>query len=275
MRASGIHLRRLLVPIFVVGILLSLFSLILNLRIIPYSYHEQRKILKQMGTQNPTALLEAGAFINAFKDQVIFIYRIEGNKLYNIRIYQPQKDGKMTRTITAKEGEFTRVPGEDKIKLKLMNGTSDEPDLENPNNFYKLRFNTFFRTLDLSKKLEKVEKKPKGMTLEEINDKIAEYKQLGIDTVPLVIEYHRKLSWSFSVLIFILLGFPIAVVTHRRAKTANIALAILCAAAYYLLTLACEALAIEQVTPIAITMWMPNIIGITIAGVLNYKLCAS
>ncbi|MDP8264102.1 MAG: LptF/LptG family permease [Candidatus Aceula lacicola] len=276
MRANGIRLRKLLWPVFVLGLILSLFSIILNIRIIPHAYHQQRKLLKEVGTKNPTALLEAGTFIKDFKDQILFIYRIEGNKMYNVRIYQPQPDGKMTRTITAKEGEFTQVPGENKIKLKLINGTSDEPDLENPNNFYKLKFNTFFRTLDLSQTdNKKIDKKPKGMTLEEVTDKIKEMDSLGIDTTPLKIEFHRKLAWAFSVLVFMMLGFPIAVVTHRREKTANVALAMLCAASYYLLTLGCEALCIQKIAPIGITMWMPNIIGATIASILNYRLCVS
>lgn len=275
-RANGIHLRRLLAPTLTVALILSLFAIILNTQLVPYAYQKQRELLKEVGTKNPTALLEAGTFINDFKDQILFIYRIEGNKLYNVRIYQPQPNGKMTRTITAKEGEFTQIPGENKIKLKLINGTTDEPDLENPNNFYKLRFNTFFRTLDMTADSDKkVEKKPKGMSLKEVEERIKELKALGIDATPLIIEFHRKLSWSFSVLIFIMLGLPIAVVTHRREKTANIALALLCAAAYYLLTLGCEALCVQKITPIAITMWFPDIVGALIALILNYRLCVS
>ncbi|MCX5681625.1 MAG: LptF/LptG family permease, partial [Candidatus Omnitrophica bacterium] len=275
-RANGIHLRKLLMPALTIGVLLSLFALILNTRVIPYAYQKQRELLKEVGTKNPTALLEAGAFITDFKDQILFIYRIDGNRLYNIHIYQPQPDGKMTRTISANEGEFTEVPGENKIKLKLIDGTSDEPDLENPNNFYKLKFKTFFRTLDLMAASNKnVEKKPKSMPLDEIKDNIRDLRRQGIDATPLLIEFHRKISWSFSVLIFIMIGLPIAVVTHRREKTANIALALLCAAAYYLLTLGCEALCVQKIIPVAITMWIPNIIGAVIASILNYRLCVS
>ncbi len=275
LRASGIHLRKLLTPTLTVAIILSLFAVILNTQLVPHAYQKQRELIKEVGTKNPTALLEAGSFITDFKDQILFIYRIDGNKLYNVRIYQPQPNGKMTRTITANEGEFTQIPGENKIKLKLINGTTDEPDLENPNNFYKLRFNTFFRTLDLmAANDKKVDKKPKGMTLKEVNDKIREFKALGVDTTPLVIEFHRKLSWSFSVLIFIMLGLPIAVVTHRREKTANIAMALLCAGGYYVLTLACEGLCVKN-APIALTMWVPNTVGALLALNLNYRLCVS
>jgi len=276
MRATGVHLNKLLYPLLMLGVILSVFTLILNDRIIPYAHHEQRKLLKDVGARNPTALLEAGTFINAFEGQILFIYKIEGNHFYNIRIYQPQSDG-LTRTIIAKEGEFTPVPGENKIKLKLMNGTSDEPNFDNPSNFYKLNFKNYFMTLDLSggDSGQNIEKKPKSMSLDELRKKMEEMQRLFVDISPLITEYHRKISWSFSVLIFIALGFPLAVITHRREKTANIAIAILCAALYYLLSLGCEALSVQHFSPPALTMWVPNILGGLTALFLNYRLCVS
>jgi lipopolysaccharide export system permease protein len=90
MRASGILLRRLFIPLCVVGVILSLLMFILNNRVIPYAHHEQRKLLKDLGTKNPTALLEPGVFIHAFDGQILFIHRVEDNRMYNITIYQPQ-----------------------------------------------------------------------------------------------------------------------------------------------------------------------------------------
>ncbi len=130
-------------------------------------------------------------------------------------------------------------------------------------------------TLDLNASDQKLEKKPKGMTLRELRGKIKEFTALSIDTSPYIAEYHRKISWSFSAFIFILLGFPIAVITHRREKTANLALAGLCAASYYLLSLGCEALSVQHITPPAITMWIPNMATLFIAAILNYRLCTS
>ncbi|MCA9407362.1 MAG: LptF/LptG family permease [Candidatus Omnitrophica bacterium] len=273
LRASGVHLGKLLIPLFIVGVIISLFAVVLNERIIPYAHYEQQKTLKNLGVSNPTALLEAGVFINSFDSQVLFIHKIDGNQLYNITIYHPQADGP-TRTIIAKCGEFTPVPGEDKIKLKLMDGTSDEPNLENPDNFYKLNFKNYFMTLDLSNKKEKIEKKPKGMTLKELKDEIIRLERLLVDTNRLQTEYLRKITWSFSSLIFIMLGFPIAVITHRREKSANIVLAIFCAAFYYLITLGCEALSIKAIIRPEIIMWLPNAIAGLAAIILNIK-CVS
>ena len=131
-------------------------------------------------------------------------------------------------------------------------------------------------TLDLSASDEKnLEKKPKSMSLKELEEKIQELQALSVDTSPLITEYHRKITWSFSALVFILLGFPIAVITHRREKTANLALAFVCAAAYYLLSLGCEALSIQHISSPAITMWAPNILTGLIAFFMNYRLCTS
>lgn len=90
---------------------------ILNDRVIPHAYTQQHAILKETGFQNPGALLEAGTFINAFEGHIIFIYRLDGNKMHNVRIYQPQPDGKPTRTIIAQEGEFASSPDNNMIKL--------------------------------------------------------------------------------------------------------------------------------------------------------------
>jgi lipopolysaccharide export system permease protein len=274
MRASGIYLRKLLAPLFMLGVILSLCVYILNDRVIPQAYSAQYGILQDTGTQNPTALLEAGSFINAFEKYIIFIYRIENERMFGIRIYQPQPN-KSTRTIIAQEGEFVKVPGQDKLMIKLINGTSDEPDLKNPNNFYKLNFQNSFITLDLSKKQNKADKKPKAMTLKELETKILEYEKMSINTSPLVTEYHRRISWSLTPLLFILLGFPFAVITHKRAKSANLLFALLFAAPYYILSLACQAMATQNTLDPALCMWIPTMIGGLIVIILNWKLCAS
>jgi len=112
------------------------------------------------------------------------------------------------------------------------------------------------------------------MTFDELKTEIDKLERLFVDSTRLRTEYHRKITWSFASLVFILLGFPIAVMTHRREKSANIFLAIFCAACYYLLSLGCEALSIEKFAPVALIMWIPNtVIGI-IALFLNYK-CVS
>jgi lipopolysaccharide export system permease protein len=273
-RASGIYLLKLLMPLLAVGIVFSFFLFILTDRIIPYAYHEQRVMLKTLGSRNPTALLEPGVFITSFEKQILFIHRIDDNKFFNITIYQPQANGKPTRTITAKRGEFSPVPGKDQIILKLIDGTSDEPDLQNPNNFYKLNFQTFFMTLDLSAENKKeITKKPKGMSLSQIVKERQRLEKLLVKTSAFETEYWRKITWAFSPLIFILLAFPVSIITNKRDKRAkNVFIVILLAVTYYLFSLGCEALSLQEVAPAGIILWVPNLIGFIAAVIFNFRL---
>jgi lipopolysaccharide export system permease protein len=272
MRASGIHLLRLLSPLGLVGIALCLVVYLLNDRIIPQAYDAQTHILQKTGSQDPSAMLEPGSFINAFDKYIVFIYRMDGDLLYGVRIYEPQPN-KPTKTIIAQQGEFVHVPGKDQLMLKLLNGTSDEPDLSNPNNFYKLNFQTSFITMDLSKKKNMAEKKSKAMTLRELHHKIKALRKMSIDPSPLIAEYHRRLAWSLSPLIFILLGFPFAAITHHRAKSANLLYALLLAAPYYILSLACQGMASQNVLSPIFLMWLPNAVALLVAIYLNWRLC--
>ena len=271
-RASGIHLMRLLIPLVFVGFALCLVVYYLNDRVIPDAFDAQTRILQETSSQDPSAMLEPGSFINAFDKYIIFIYRMEGDLLYGVRIYQPSPN-KPTRTIIAQEGEFVHVPGKAQLMLKLLNGTSDEPDLQNPNNFYKLNFQQSFITMDLSQKKVKTEKKSRAMTLRELSAKIAKLRKMAIDPTPLIAEYHRRVAWSLSPLVFILLGFPFAAITNRRAKSANLLYALLFAAPYYILSLACQGMATQNTLNPIVMMWTPDVLGLLVAFFFNWKLC--
>jgi lipopolysaccharide export system permease protein len=274
-KTSGVNLFTLILPLLVVGIILSLVLVIFNDRVVPYSHYAARKTLVEIGIKNPAAALEPGVFINSFEKYVLFIYRIEQNKLINLRIYEPQGDNKPTRIIVAKRGEFISIPEQKIVKLKLIDGTSDEPDPENPNNFYKLNFKAYFMTLNLARAQNKnqVEKKPKDMTIQELKQEIQKLKKEGIDPAPLLTQIHEKIALAFSCFVFILLGSSLAVITHRREKSINFGIAFLIVGVYYLLLMGSEAFSLDGRVDPKIAMWLPNIILGTIGAVLTYRLC--
>ena len=275
-KASGVNIFSLIVPLLIVGLIFSLVLVVFNDRVIPYAHYASRKTLMEVGAKNPAAALEPGVFINSFQKYILFIYRIDENKLSNVRIYEPQGEGKPTRTIIARKGEFLAIPEKNMVKLKLMDGSSDEPDPENPSNFYKLNFKTYFMSLNLSDGQNKgtIEKKPKDMTIQELNNEITKLKKEGIDPMPLLTEIHEKIALAFSCLVFILLGCPLAIITRRREKTINFGIAFIIVGIYYLLLIGSEALSLQGYITPEIAMWLPNII-LGIAGIiLTYRLCA-
>ncbi|MCX5703896.1 MAG: LptF/LptG family permease [Candidatus Omnitrophica bacterium] len=278
-RASGINLFSLILPLLMVGIILSLGLVIFNDRAASYAHYAYRKTLIEVGVKNPTAALEEGVFINSFQKYILFIYHVDQkkNRLGNVRIYEPQGEDKPTRTIVAKAGEFIAVPEKNSIKLKLMDGTSDEPDPGKPTNFYKLNFKTYFMNLSLAQgqDKDKVEKKSKEMTIQELNAELSKLKKEGIDATPLIIEINEKIALAFSCFVFMLLGAPLAIITRRREKSINIGIAILVMVVYYPLLIGCEALGIQGNVNPQLAIWAPNILFTIIGSILTFKLCAS
>lgn len=275
-KASGVNIFRLILPLLTVGLILSLSLVIFNDRVIPYAHYASRKTLIEVGIKNPTAALEPGVFINSFEKYILFIYRIDQNKLTNVRIYEPQGENKPTRTIVAKRGEFIAIPEKKVVKLKLMEGTSDEADPQNPANFYKLNFKTYFMTLNLAQTQDKdkIEKKPKDMSIQELRKEIQKIKKEGIDPTPLLIEINEKASLAFSCLAFIILGIPLAVITRRREKTINFGIVFVIVGLYYLMLMGSEAVSLQGHINPAIAMWMPNILLGVIGAFLTFRLCA-
>ncbi|MBU0503911.1 MAG: LptF/LptG family permease [Candidatus Omnitrophota bacterium] len=275
-KASGINLLTLIIPLLIISLILSLILVVFNDRVIPYAHFATRKTLVEVGIKNPTAALEPGVFINSFEKYILFIYSIEQNKLHNVRIYEPQGEDKPTRIIVAKKGEFIAMPEKNILKLKLMDGTSDEPDPNNPSNFYKLNFKTYFMSLNLSQMQDKnkVAKKAKDMTINELEIETARLKKDGIDPTPLTVEIHKKLSLAFSCFVFILVGIPLAIITRRREKSLNFGIAFLIVGIYYLLLISAEALSLRGVLNPGLAMWLPDIIFGLIGSILTFRICA-
>jgi lipopolysaccharide export system permease protein len=268
-RSSGINIYKLSFPLVIIGLLLSLLSIVLNNNVIPSMHFESRKIIKNIGIKTPAAYLEPGTFIKSFKGYIIFIHEISGNKLKGVRIYQPQNEHS-TRTIIAERGEFITLDNQNAVKLKLINGTSDEPNPKNPINFYKLNFKTYYLTLNIDESIASsgyTEKKPKEMNFQEIKNEIKKLGKYHVDTLSLITEFHRKISISFASLIFIIIGIPLGIFTRRGEKTIQFAIALGVIVTYYLLMALSMALSLKGVWSPGVWIYLPNII-IGTAGII-------
>jgi lipopolysaccharide export system permease protein len=270
-RTSGIKITQIAWPFFTIGLIVSLFALLLNDHILPRAHFASRKVVVQVGKKNPAAYLEPGTFIKAFKNHIIFIYDIQQNKMQHIRIYVTEPD-RPTRTIIAEQGEFEQLPDKSGIRLKLTNGTSDEPDIDNPGNFYKLNFNTYYINLKFSGNYKNTElsPKPEEMTIGELKNQIALLEKQGIKYNPLSVEVHKRIAFSFAPLVFVIIAFPLGIITHRREKSIGFGLSLLILVMYYIMLVASETMALKEILSPPLISWMPNIITFLI-GVYLFR----
>lgn len=261
-KASGISLLKVTRPLFFLVFILSLFSFILSDQIASTTHYQYRKLLMQIGIENPAAALEEGTFIKKFKKFVIFIYEIDKNKLRGIRIYQPQ-EGKPTRTITAQKGELISIPEKGVIKLRLIQGTSDEPDPKDPSKFYTLNFKTYDFPLNISDmdSSREIGKKPKDMSIQELRHEIEQLGDEGIRTTfPLSAEIHNKIALSFSSLAFLLIGIPLGITAKRSNKSVSFGISLFLMTIYWVLLIGGKAVAQKGLMPAFMALQLSNLV---------------
>ena len=265
LRASGINFWRLAAPCICVAVIGSLFLVVLNDRILPAAHMASRRMLKELGLKRPTAYLEPGTFIKDFPPYILFIYGIDGAQLSKIRIYEPQPN-QPTRTIVAERGEFVPLPELGQVRLKLIDGSTDEADRQNPAIIYKAYFKTYYITLNITNASDKgaLAKKPKEMSFTELREEIRHLNAQQIDPTPLWLEYHKKVAQSLSPIAFILIGLPMALLARRGDRLIGFALSLAVFITYYLMLLGANALSLKGLLTPQVAMWIPNaVVGLT------------
>ena len=268
MRASGVAPIRLVWPIIVAGLLISLLLLVINDRVVPESHLAFRRQLKAIGVQRPAAYIEEGTFIKEFPPYVIFVYQVLGQKLDNVRIYEPQPNGP-TRTIIAERGEFEPLPDRRGVQLKLSDGTVDEWDPLHPGSFYKVTFTTYAMMLRSDQaNPSTLEKKLKELTFKELRRESRRVQADGIDPRPIRLELHRKMAASFAPLVFMLFGLALGLRLHHQERLISFVWVLSAFIGYYLGTIGMNAMVLKGWVPPWLAMWTPNLLGGMVGSLL-------
>lgn len=268
MKAAGVNIFQVMLPVIVICFILSLIMLFLNDQVLPKAQFAYRKAVKELVIKKPTAYLEEGRFIKDFKGYIVLINKINGDKLEGVTIYQPQKN-QPTRTIIAEKGEVRTTDDGKRIIIRLYNGTSDEPSPEDPDAFYKLDFKTFeLPPIGLTKEIHKLNKKIKDLTLDELlgrmdKDNPALKREKSLMT-KLRTEFHKKISFSFACLFLSLVGLPLAIITRRGEPIISFSLAMAVIAIYYVLFVLMKTIALETPIPSSLALWFPNVLMLVI-----------
>lgn len=264
MRASGIHLFRVMLPIMACAFLLSLLALFLVDQIQPKAEYYSRQIIRGMVLKRPTAYIEPRRFIKDFKDYILWVNEVKGNRLEGVTIFQSQ-GAKPTRTIMAEWGEVVPSQDEESFSLKLYNGTSDEPNPDDPSVLYKLNFKTFLLPdITIGKESTGKGKKTREMSIDELMYQLEHnpdiQKASAADQRKIRAEIHKKVSFSMASLVFVLIGLPAAVITRRGEAVVSFSIAGGVVALYYILFVWGTTMAVQGVMPIWISIWLPNFI---------------
>ena len=264
MRASGIGLPMLTYPVFVLGFLLSILSLYLNTTVIPINTFAMRKLRYEFSLKDPSLLLEPGKSVKLL-DYDISVQGKKGNLLKSILINQYEKN-QLTRTVVAESASFISLDEDKGFILKLKNGTLEEYDRKNPQISTHTTFNELEYSLDLKamyNEHKNVQKRLCEMTAPEL---IKERRILLREGAPaeeiseVNTEFQERLSLGVACLVFVFIGIPMAIQTHRGSKSIGMAMSLVLLFFFYIFILYAEGVADCPGRYPHLVVWLPNVL---------------
>ncbi|MDI6640956.1 MAG: LptF/LptG family permease [Elusimicrobiota bacterium] len=269
LKASGINYFRFVYQSLLIGLILCIILCYANMSIIPELHTEFRRMYFSIIKKEPIAKFSRKTFID-IGDYKIYINEIDKkrNILKGVCIY---KLGLEPKRIFARRGsvDFSK---EKKIVFELFDGIMQSGNLQDPESLTHFAFKNYVVTIpyQVEDTLKEI-KTLREFTGKELLKEIKKYQMQNLPTNYLQTEYYLRLSISFAVLSFVLVGLPLAVRIHRSSRTIALGLSVLIIGVYYFLLIGSITIAESAVLPAGLVMWIPNIVFFSVGILFTIK----
>jgi lipopolysaccharide export system permease protein len=283
-RSAGISLTSLVVPVIALAVLMTGVCAWFNLQISPQARVAYKRILDEQMV-NLASFIPEGRYVDFSENFVLYVSKIRGNHLNNIRFYQFEK-GKKILDVFARSGQLARDESANSIRLllhearvlTLISGlesfaaeiTSGEKKTETQDDDTPTAFQEEwlplhldeYETEDIPLKMARDEDSVSisDMTLSQMLEGLKTTRAQGLDTRPYVKEIHHQTAFSFACISFILVAIPLSLKTQRRETNISLGLALIVLLVYYSFFILGDAL-VETSDPalnLWILFWIPN-----------------
>jgi lipopolysaccharide export system permease protein len=262
LKASGISLYQLFIPVSIVSICAYLLTALLVLYGLPWGNRGFRATLYLIAQSKADIEIKERVFNDMFDGLVVYVDKvpIRGKKMEGILIYDERERGEST-TVFAKEGFLANNPKSQEVILRLLNGDIHRVDHHN-NVYQKVHFQTYDIKLELAKAFTAIGKKlkDKEMSIDDIKEKMEERRRRGEETASLEIEVHKRYAFPFACIVFGLIGVPMGIQPRRSGRSYGFVFTLLIILAYYLSLTAFEITAVRFKLPPFLAGWGPNLL---------------
>jgi lipopolysaccharide export system permease protein len=271
LKAAGLSLYQIAVPIAGFALLVFVLSLFLSLYARPWGNSALKSAIFDLARTRASVGLKEHVFNDEFKGLVIYVEEIEppGTNLLRILISDRRQPGE-ENTVVAKRGTLVAHEGTRSVNLRLFDGVIFT-SRANEQGYHKTDFSTYDVNLNLGEALgqmEMREREPSELPLTELRARIAEGQASGEPARAEQVELVRRYSVPFAALVFAVLGVPLGLQPVRAVRSRGLAVSLVIILSYYLMLSAAETLATQGKAPIVLALWTPNIVLATIGVVL-------
>lgn len=265
MKAGGVSLYRITIPLFIFALLISLFSFLGNEYLVPLTNQKTRYLLSAKVRKEEQTSLFKNYKLWYHSDRNIFNIQLLDEKerrLKGITLYQFDDQFRCLRRVDAREAKWTDG------KWKYYQGAIR--DFEEGGAIQTV----FFTEMEISlpeswEAFQRIERKAGEMSYTELRNYIQKIQASGYDSTRYRTDLYAKLSYPFLNLIMILIGIPFALKTGRSGGVAlSIGISVMIGFAYGVTFYIFLSFGKSGVLPPLVAAWTPTLI-FGLAGVLT------
>ena len=275
MKTSGISLYRIITPVLVVTVLISIGLFAFDESYLPSANRRQEallSIIKDKPAQTfsrPDRQWISGQTNNAGEPSRIFYYQrfdAETNKFANLTVFEFDPAGfTLQRRIFATSATWDPHVN----NWVFVNGWQRTFAGETISSYQPFTVATFPEIKEQPTYFKKEYIPSQEMSYAELSDYIADLKQSGFETKRLSVQLNKKIAYPLITLVMAILAIPFALSMGKKGSLTGIATAISLAIVYYVVALVFESLGNVNTLPAVLAAWTPDLLfGITGAYLL-------
>lgn len=277
MRAAGLSIYRISVPILWVVLIGVSLALWVNLYYGPKAKSEFRMGLTQEVHSNPLRFIQANTFIKDFPGYIIFLGKRAGRDIEDFWIWELDEQKKVRLFIKAKEGKLIFDSESEDFLLTLYNGSGEKKKDHNPEDTQNNSLLTiFFKETTIKLPLDgilnrgDVQKKISMMTAPEL----LHYKQQmesannSKEALKASLQLQKNLAMGFSILALATIAIPLALKTNRSETYFNMAIALGLALSYYFIIIILTWFQNKPSYHPDLLVWLPNLVYFSLGAYL-------
>jgi lipopolysaccharide export system permease protein len=280
MRACGISLTRICLPILAVAAVLCCITLWINLTVAPRAEMAIRQSLVTIARSNPASVFAANEVVDQFRDRKVFVGAKHGNELSDITIVEQTQDAKPKTVIRAKRGELASNEATGELEVVLREAIVESRPEGREDELEAIRHGILARKVVLAIPLNDMVStsllwRPlRTFQLEELFAFLREdleHKEWPKRTAVRT-EISKRFSLAFASLAFGLLAMPLGMMAQRRETTAGFAISLAVALGYFLFFALTDTLRENAAAFPYLLVWVPNILFIGLGTFLLLRM---
>lgn len=274
LRAAGKSFSVILIPVLVLGFVISVASFIVNDYLLPLGTISYNKLYRSILFSDPSIELEPNS-VKRTEDATLVIGDVDGTTVSDLLFFDTDSQG-MQRIIVAGKTDIVNsaYPG---ILMQLDMDSSVVVFLDNKDkNLYDTmssghtRMNVFSSSVFSDSSFTN----PREMTAYDLRNMIIDMKERNtVSSLQLnmyELEYYKKFSLPFGSLFFAVLALPLAVLFGKQnGQTIGLIIGLFICVAYWAAMILGQTFGIRDGLSGFWTMWLPDFC-VGVAGVLFY-----